>query len=460
MQILYVGSDFCSTKTLTSVLPKHLLDTGAKVDIIVPHFYGIDEGDSPLAQRLISASAQLDGRKEKIRVYEGRQNTHIRTFYLDSDILSKRLCLAEDGGILACAVFAHGVCQFIEQVSTPYDIVFCDGLRTALVPVLMRTVYGSSPKLASIKVAQGLPGIANKGTIDMRYVQRLHLPSDLATSEKMEFYGKLSILKGAYIFADALVFPNRDVEELIQNNRGKDIGMEGVLFSKADKLHNLTVGIDKNTLRTLGTSDKPALKAAFVKDHHLNGDAKRALVAFIGQLNDKSGIDLVNDILDDLMDRQINLVIYGEGNDKYTNAVESWTQEFKGSVCYINKRPKSEDIRAILEAADILLFPSAIETFDTLALQAQHVACIPVVRTQGATKTTLHNVKDLNALADTDNAFTFSSYDSDAFFNASMDALDVYVQKDVFKQLQSQAVDAVPSLKNTAQQLFDILNQL
>lgn len=460
MQILYVGSDFCSTKTLTSVLPKHLLECGAKVDIIVPHFYGIDEGESPLALRLISASVQIDGRDEKVKVYEGRRDTHIRTFYLDSDILSKRLCLAEDQGILACAVFAHAVCQFIEQVSTHYDVVFCDGIRTALVPVLMRTVYASSAKIASLKIAQGLSGIANKGTIDMNYIRRLHLPSELASSEQMEFYGKLSLLKGAYIFVDSLIFPNRDVEELIKNNRGKDIGMEGVLFSKAAKLHNITIGIDKARIHAVDAADKAALKADFVKAHHLNGDAKRALVSFIGMLNDKSGIDLVNDILDDLMDRRINLVICGDGNEKYMDAVESWTQEFKGSVCYISKHPKCEDIKGILEASDILLCPSAIDTIDTLALKAQNASCIPVVRIQGASKTTLRNVKDLKAISDTDNAFTFANYDSDDFFNASMDALDLYARKDVFKQLQKQAVDAVPAISDTAKQLFDILNHI
>ena len=460
MQILYVGSDFCSTKALTSLLPKQLLTLGAKVDIIVPHYYGIDEGESPLARRLITAHVQMDGREEKVNVFEGRRDTHIRTFYLDNEHLSHRLCLAEDAGIMGCAVFAHAVCQYIAQVSTRYDVVFCDGLKTAFVPVMMRNIYASDKKLASLKVVQGLSGIANKGTIDMNYVHRLGLPTQLASSEKMEFYGKLSLLKGAYLFADELVFPNHDVADLVKNNRGKDIGMEGVLFSKADRIHSITIGIDKAHLHPMDASDKAALKSDFVKAHHLSNDPKRPLVAFIGMLNDKSGIDLVNDILDDLMDRKINLVICGDGNPKYMEAVESWTQEFKGAVCYISKHPKCEDVKAILEASDILLFPSAIDTLDTLALKAQNVACIPVVRLQGATKSTLHNVNDLKTLAETDNAFAFANYDSDDFFNAAMDALDLYVQKDAFKQLQKQAVDAVPSIADTAKQLFDILNHI
>ncbi len=463
MQILYVGSDFCSTKTLTSVLPKNLLAADVNVDVIVPRYAGIDEGESPLAMRLIDANVNCDGRNEHVRVYEGRRDIRIRTFYLDSERLHVRLNHNTDAGIIASAIFAHAVSQFVSKISTHYDAIYCDGIDTALVPVIMRTGYRTNDRVNNTKIIQFLAGIEDKASIDMRYIDRLGVSRDLASSEQMEFYGKLSLLKGAYLYADKILFPSDDVEKLVNNNRGKDIGMEGVLFSRSAKLAHITIGIDKKHFTTSISADnlaaKSAAKAAFVKANRLS-DPKHALVAFIGRLDDNSGIDLVNDILDDLMDRNINLVIIGEGNEQYMDAVRSWTDEFNGNVAYISKRPNCADVKEVLSAADILLMPAQKESIDTLALKAQHFACIPVVRAIGVSGKAVSAVKNIKKIDASDNGLAFMKYDSDEFFDAAMDALDIYASKDAFKQLQTQAMTSVPELVETAKQIKALAAEL
>ncbi len=460
MRILYVGSDFCSIKTLTSVLPKHIYGEGANIDIIVPRFAGIHEGESPLALRLIDANCQIDGRNEHIRIYEGRRDAHIRTFYLDSEALHVRPCVCNNDGIISSAVFAHGVCQFIEKIASRYDIVHCDGIGTALVPVMMRTAYAYIEKIASAKIVQSLAGINNKALIDMSYVNRLGLPAHLASSEGMEFYGKISLLKGAYLFADKLVFANDDVEKLIENNRGKDIGMEGVLFSCADKLAHVTVGIDKKALKAIDLASKPQLKSAFCKAHRLADDPRRPLIAFIGELNDRSGLDMVNDILDDIMDRKVELVICGDGNENYMNAVKDWTNEFRGSVCYISKRPQCADVREILAAADLCFVIPQRETIDTLALKARLFGCVPVAYASCVSKTAIDPVTNIKKIETNQNGFLFDQYNADDCFEVTMDALDLFTCKDAFKQLQKQTADNVACLCSTAKQLIEIYNAL
>ena len=464
MQILYVGSDFCSIKSLASVLPKSLLDADVKVDIVVPRYAGIDEGESPLALRLIDANVNVDNRDEKIRVYEGRRDVHIRAFYLDSERLHVRPGHTTDAEIIAAAVFAHAVGQLVSKIATRYDIVYCDGLDTALVPVIMRTGYNNVGRIAQAKIVQFLPGIADKASINMSYINRLGISHALASAEQMEFYGKLSILKGAYIYADKLIFPNDDVETLISNNRGKDIGMEGVLFAHADKLAHVQIGVPREHFSSSVSADnlapKTELKIAYAKKNHLNPDARRALVAFIGRLDDHSGIDLVNDILDDLMDRKINLVIIGEGNKQYMDAVSSWTDEFRGNVAYISKRPDCKDVNDLLSAADVLLVPSQNESIDSIAIKAQFLGCIPVARAIGVSAASINPVKNIKKIAPDNNGFTFKNYDSDEFFDAAMDALDVYAQKDDFKQLQAQAIASAPCLCHTAVQLKSIFSDL
>jgi len=475
MQILYVGSVFCSAESLADILPKHLLDAGVKADVVIPRIDGIDEGVSLLAERLIHGDVHFDGRRFDVRILEGRRDGHIRAFYLDHKSLKQGLSLTHESGIRAAGIFAHAVCQLLIQSATPYDIIHCDGLETCLVPLLMRTVYASEARISRTKIVQFVKSIEDKGKIALDYIARLGLPQSLATSEGLEFYGKMSVLKGAYLFADALLFPNDIVAKHVAQ-KGKDIGMEGVLFSRANRLHVLPIGIDTKRcgpesgplagFNKTNLAPKAQFKAEFVRKHKLNKEPQRPLMCFIGQLDQNSGIDLLNDILDDLMDRRVNLVVCGCGEETYTGAIEGWTQEFKSSIAFFKEdlcSPRKDacksNVREILSASDIILLPANDESLNTLHLKSMRFGCIPVTTKQGCAAG-IHGVRNLDAIDDTDNGFTFVQYNGDAFFDATMDAIDLFAKKDLWQKLVIQALDSITSLTQTAKACIDIYQSL
>ncbi len=439
IRVLYVGSGFCSKKGLAGELPEHLLNhqAGVRVDVVVPHMDGICEGAGRLAERLVDCVANVDG-EHHVKVLEGRTESHVRVFYMDDETLRGGLSLASEDGVRACAVYAKAVCAWLAQSANAYDVVHCEGIETALIPVMMRRVM-SNDRMNAVKSVVYVNGIEDKGSIDMSWISRMGLPGDLASSEGMEFYGKLSILKGAYLYADAIAFPNDSVRRKVENNRGRDIGMEGVLFDRVDRIHTISVGScfkkldpasDRALAATYSTADiagKAKCKADFAQKLRLKKD--RPLAVFMGALDANSGIELVNDILDDLMDRQISLVIVGQGNDAYSAAVDGWKNEFKGSIAWLNEKPSCEDVRRILSAADIILMPAKHDNMCRLHQLAMHYGCVPVIRNVGVAVNDIHSVRDLDNIAAEDNGFAFDRYDSDDFFNAAMDALDVYASK-------------------------------
>ncbi len=387
---------------------------------------------------------------------------------MDSDCLRNGLSLDSEDGIRACAVYAQAVCKWLEQSAQAYDVVHCDGLETALIPVMMRRVFAGS-RMNAVKSVVFVNGIENKGSIDMMWIARMGLPGDLASSENMEFYGKLSILKGAYLYADAVAFPNDTIRASIENNIGRDIGMEGVLFNKLDRIHTIRIGssfkncspssdraIEAN-YTSADLAGKTRCKTAFAQMMHLKKD--RPVVAFIGQLNADSGIELVNDILDDLMDRQVSLVIAGQGSDAYNAAVDGWKNEFKGSIAWMNTTPSCDDVRRILSAADIILIPAKHDNICRLHQIAMHYGCIPVARNLGAAANDIHSVRDIDHVGTEDNGFSFDKYDSDEFFNATMDALDVYASS-AWKDLCSHAMDKSFCICQTASDCVRIYQSL
>ena len=465
-RVLYVGSGFCSTQGLADKLPKHLINhsAGIEVDVVVPHISGIDEGEGRLAERLVKCAPYVDGSNHQVTVYEGRREGHIRTLYMHADCLNNGIGLLDDDGIRASVVYAHAVCAWLSQSARAYDIVHCDGMATALVPTIMRKFYAHDARVAAVKSVVSVKGIEDKAGIPMHWMEKIGFSSDVATSEGMEFYGKLSVLKGAYLYADAIAFPNTCVKRNIEKNRGKDIGMEGVLFDKLDKLHCVGIGIcacanpvtDKAIEANYSVSDmsgKMKCKNAFTLKHHLKKG--QPVVAYIGELNTDSGLGLVNDILDDLMDNKVNLVIAGTGTDSQIKAVKGWKDEFKGQIAFMNEKPSCEDVRRILSAADMLLLPTKHENTCTLHLAAMRYGCVVVARNQGCVANDIQRVKNIDKIADNDNGFTFANFDSDEFFDAAMDALDVY-ESDAWNTVRENAMNKHVTLENTANDCVSI----
>lgn len=471
IRVLYVGSGFCSTKGLAAKLPKHLINhsAGIEVDLAVPHIQGIDEGEGRLAERLVKCDPYIDGAYHRVTVLEGRRDGHIRTLYMHADCLQNGISLDNEDGIKAAAVYAHAICAWLSQATRAYDVVHCDGIETAIIPTIMRKFYAHDARVAAVKALVTVKGIEDKAGIPMHWMEKIGLPSDMASSEGMEFYGKLSILKGAYLHADAIAFPNTCIKRRIEKNRGKDIGMEGVLFDKLDKLHTIGIGIcakcanpetDKAIEANYSISNmdgKAKCKNAFTLKYRLKKG--QPVVAYIGNLDADSGLGLVNDILDDLMDNKVNLVIAGTGNDNQTKTVNAWKDEFKGQIAFLNEKPACETVRQILSAADMLLLPAKHENTCTLHLAAMRYGCIVIARNQGAVANDIQRVKNIDKIAENDNGFTFENFDSDEFFDAAMDALDVY-ESNQWNNIRENAMNKLVTLEHTANDCIAIYKSL
>lgn len=474
IQVLYVGSEFCSATSLVKALPKHLVEAGVKLDIIVPHLNGIDKNSGQLAERLTRCNFDISGESISVRVFEGRRDGHIRSFYLDHpQINAAAPGLDSDANIRSMSLFSHAVSVWLSLSATRYDVVHCDGIATCLIPVLMRTRFSCEPRISDIKVVQFVKGIEDKGSVDMRWSRGLGLIDALCLPEGMEFYGKLSILKGAYLYADAVVLPNDKLFMRLEEGRKKqDIGMEGVLFNRKTLIENVELGLELNDYNpqsgldivapydALHMENKAKAKAALIHSCQLRKEGKRATVSFIGNLDANSGVDLINDILDDLMDRNVNLILCGNGKDEYVSAIKDWVDEFKGSIALINEKPTPKRVREIVAGSDILLVASSNEQLDLLHLKAMRYGCVVVGRSQGALAGNIINVDNLDVIDDQANGFVFDGYDSDAFFNATMDALDVYLNSANWAALRKQAMISVKNMAHTAKLFVKLYTSL
>lgn len=100
------------------------------------------------------------------------------------------------------------------------------------------------------------------------------------------------------------------------------------------------------------------------------------------------------------------------------------------------------------------------EQLDVLHLKAMRYGCIVVGRAQGALAGNINNVTKLDAIDDDANGFLFDGYDSDAFFNAAMDALDVYLKDANWATLRQHAMSSVKDIAHTAKLFVKLYTSL
>ncbi len=96
------------------------------------------------------------------------------------------------------------------------DVLHCHDWQTALIPILLKTLYDEDPAFARAPCVFTIHNLGYQGLFQPEILPLLMLPWDLFTMSKMEFYGKVNFLKGAIEMADFITTVSRKYSQEIQ----------------------------------------------------------------------------------------------------------------------------------------------------------------------------------------------------------------------------------------------------
>ncbi|MDX9722079.1 MAG: glycogen/starch synthase [Myxococcota bacterium] len=442
---------------LSRQLPAELRRQGAKVSIVTPYDPRINPTDHRLAERLTVLELDFDGRHVELKVLEGRTSEGVRIFFLRNDEL-----LSPTGHYdpaLRAGLFSQAICAFVDKMAIAVDIIHTIGWQTGLVPVYLEERYADSTKLASVTVFSTIADIADQGNFPLSLLPRLGLRESLNHPDDLEFYGQLSFLKASILYSDLLGTLSPHYQEAILTAEAGQ-RLDGVLRKRAEDLQSVVLGINE---RENDPQTEPALvanfsadklnpkqqcKAAIQKELGLPLRPKKPLLLFLGPLSEARGLDLVSDILDDLMDREVQLVFLGTGEPHYERAVRTWKDEFPKNIA-IHAEDDALTRRRFLAAADMLLLPAAQLPFDQHHLIARRFGAIPVARRISSYADSLRPIQGNEG-----NAFLFEGFDPDAFYDVAMDAIDAYESEERWLALVQASMKDVPTSASTAEGLI------
>jgi len=293
--------------------------------------------------------------------------------------------------------FCRASLALLRFLGTPPAVIHAQDWQAGLLPAYVHYYRRDDSFWAGTSTVCTVHNMAFQGRFASRLFDNCGLPWEAWNMNGVEFYGDLNMLKAGLNYADRIttVSPNY-AREILQEENG--YGLSGVLHNRAKDLLGIINGVDYSiwnpaTSRFLSANYSPEdlegknkckedLIAELGMLPRMN---KRPLFGFIGRLRGQKGIDLLNRIVPRLMERDVGIVVLGEGNEAYELESIALGRAYPGRYCAVVKY--TEDLAHRIQAGcDSFLMPSRYEPCGLTQMYALKYGTPPVATAVGGLK--------------------------------------------------------------------------
>jgi starch synthase len=452
MRILFVASEglpFSKTGGLADVveaLPKALVRQGHEVAVVLPRY----RGNSVQTVVVPSLSVPMGEALRFPAIDDGARPAGVRYFFIDDPEYFDREQLYGVAGkdypdnAERFAEFGRAAIELAKQVWMP-DVIHCHDWQSALVPVLLRTLYAADPLLRPVPVIFTIHNMGYHGLFPAATVRRIGLPEAVFQMQGLEFFGRLNFLKGGLVYSDYLTTVSKKYAAEIQTPEYGH-GLDGVVRGRADRLVGILNGVDysvwspeNDTLIAARYSaqdlaGKQACKRDLLELFHLpEENMKRPLIGIISRFTDQKGFDLLAETATELLAEDLAIVALGAGDAKYEKMFHEMAARFPAKLAV--KVAYDNALAHKIEAgADLFLMPSRYEPCGLNQIYSLRYGTVPVVRATGGLDDT---IEPFDKRTGRGTGFKFHEYSGEALLAAMREALTLYRDEASWRRLQA-----------------------
>ncbi len=451
MKILFVspeGLPFSKTGGLADVveaLPKALAALGHDVAVVLPRYRG-----TRLSTVVVpSLTVPMGDTLRFPAVADGAVLNGVRYFFVDDPAYFDRDGLYTlrgadfpDNGE-RFTLFSKAAIEIAKQVWRP-DVIHCHDWQTALVPVLLHTVYAGDALVRRLPVVFTVHNMGYHGTFDRGLLARAGLPPTLFDISALEFYGRVNLLKGGLLAADWITTVSRRyAQEIMTPEFGH--GLDGVVRQRAGRVSGILNGADyslwspesddfivsKYSAKDL--SGKARCKKDLLREFKLpEASAERPLIGIVSRFVDQKGFDLLSKVGSEMMREDLFLVALGTGEPKYERYLRALASHYPGKM---GVRVGFDNTLAhrIEAGADMFLMPSRYEPCGLNQMYSLRYGTVPIVRATGGLDDTVEAFEPFTGKG---TGFKFAEYDGRALLAAVRAALGVFRDAKAWRGLQ------------------------
>jgi starch synthase len=339
-------------------------------------------------------------------------------------------------------LFCRAVLDSSKQLGVP-DVFHIHGWTAGVLAILLRTVYYFDPELKNVACLLTIHNSDRQGWFPRETVEKLLLPWDVYTPERAEYYGTFDFLKGGIVYSDAINTVSRRYAQEIQTPEYGN-GLDGVLRARAQDLRGILNGVDyqvwdpatDSKIAAHYTPERLEGKLACRKDLlHAFGVSNVAedipVLGMVSRLATQKGLDLLAEIFEQLVQKNMFLVVLGTGEPYYENLLRNWQERLPHKVAV--SITYDETLAHKVEAgSDMILMPSRSEPCGLNQIYGMKYGTVPVVRATGGLDDT---VQEWSAETETGTGFRFHEYRPEEFLGALGRAFASFPDKKQWQKL-------------------------
>jgi len=459
---------------VAGALPKALARLNCEISAVTPRYTGIsqphaDPASRPTGQQMLSDLAVPFANSVKYASV-WRDDLDGATVYLIDypEYFGLPYIYGNDGNSEAerFAFFSRAVIELAKRLGAPPDLIHCNDWQTGFIPAYLRTVYGADPffaRTATLFTIHNLrfQGIFNPGLL-------AHLGFGYYVYEQgMEFYGVASAMKAGLYFATALSTVSRKYAEEIQTPEFGE-RMDGLLRWRRSDLFGILNGVDYTVWNpetdahlaahySINNLDgKRECKRDLLRYHGLPEDLERPVVGVVSRLDRGKGIDLIAEAVWQMLDAGAYFILLGDGEKDYKKSFQK-VRDSRPQQVGVYFGQNESLAHKIVAGADIFLMPSAYEPCGLTQMYSLKYGTVPIVRGVGGLEDTIVNFDRTTGQG---NGYKFYEYSAARLLEKFDEALRDYRDREVWRQLQRNGMQADHSWERAAHDYLDAYHRI
>lgn len=315
------------------------------------------------------------------------------------------------------------------------DLVHANDWQAALVPAYLAWNKIQLPTILTIH------NLAYQGLFAKESLRRIGAPPDSFHIDGLEFYGKLSFLKGGLIYASHLTTVSETyAKEITTAELG--CGLEGLLRrrSEAAQLTGILNGIDESwdpricaqLAQPFAPGDWQGKQANsdYVRQQFGLALSRGPLFGLVARLVHQKGIDLVLSATDEIIEAGGQIVVTGSGEPAIEQALVEAHRRRPDAVGVAIGFNEAQ-ARRIFAGSDFTLMPSRFEPCGLSQMYAQKFGSLPIGHQTGGLAETIR---------DGETGFLFEKPSTESFLGGVRRAFSTFKAKDRLDSMRRSAM--------------------
>lgn len=470
LDILYVSAEiapFGTTGGLGDVgecLPEVLADNGLHMIRVMPKYKGIEQKYE--LKRMISFIIEVDGKANVAHVYKYEEKK-LTTYFIGSKEYFERDNYYGYDDDIRFGFFSKAVLEMLILLKIKPDVIHLNDWHVGLISFLLKNEYAHIHFYKDIKTVYTIHNLQYQGVFNKDTIARLGLSYRYYASDKLEYYGNISFMKGGIICSDLITTVSDNYAREIQTPQ-YGYGLDGILRQNKNKIYGIINGIDYNKFNC--ETDECVYKnynidnVSMVKQenkHFLQKEIglpvkKVPLIGMVSRLSEQKGINLCLQAIEDLIKEDIQFAILGTGDKIYEQALMNLSSKYPDKLAVIIDF-NQKMARLIYSSCDFFLMPSLFEPCGLSQIYSMRFGTVPIVRKTGGLADTVIPFQS-DKLQGT--GFVFNKYDVDEFIESIKAGLEIYNDDDKWKGIVANCMNQRFSWDNSAKMYIEKYKQL